>query len=52
MDTAATPVDEWNEVAWRKAERLVFKLQKRIYQATQTARDGSTTRAAVPVTEA
>jgi RNA-directed DNA polymerase len=35
MDTAATPVDEWNAVAWRKAERTVFKLQKRIYQATQ-----------------
>jgi RNA-directed DNA polymerase len=26
---------EWNQINWRKAERLVFKLQKRIYQASE-----------------
>ena len=25
---------EWNQINWRKAERLTFKLQKRIYQAS------------------
>jgi RNA-directed DNA polymerase len=35
MATAATPVDEWDGVDWRKAERVVFKLQKRIYRAAQ-----------------
>jgi RNA-directed DNA polymerase len=25
---------EWNEINWRKAERLTFKLQKRIFQAS------------------
>jgi hypothetical protein len=24
---------EWNEINWRKVEKSVFKLQKRIYQA-------------------
>ncbi|MGL5834235.1 MAG: reverse transcriptase N-terminal domain-containing protein, partial [Waterburya sp.] len=24
----------WNEIDWRKAEKSVFKLQKRIYQAS------------------
>jgi RNA-directed DNA polymerase len=26
---------EWNEINWRKAERLTFKLQKRIFQASE-----------------
>lgn len=26
---------EWNQVNWRKLERRVFKLQKRIYKASQ-----------------
>ncbi|WP_365940522.1 reverse transcriptase N-terminal domain-containing protein [Moorena sp. SIO3I8] len=30
-----TPQSEWNQVDWRKLERTVFKLQKRIYQASQ-----------------
>ncbi|WP_254034095.1 reverse transcriptase N-terminal domain-containing protein, partial [Planktothrix agardhii] len=26
---------EWNEINWRKAERLTFKLQKRIFRASE-----------------
>jgi RNA-directed DNA polymerase len=26
----------WNEINWRKAELSVYKLQKRIYQASKT----------------
>lgn len=26
---------EWNKINWRKAEKLTFKLQKRIYQASE-----------------
>lgn len=26
---------EWKDTPWRKVERVVFKLQKRIYQASQ-----------------
>lgn len=33
MSTATTPMYEWNSIPWRKLERMVFKLQKRIYQA-------------------
>lgn len=33
MDTAK-PMYEWNQLPWRKLEREVFKLQKRIYQAS------------------
>lgn len=29
------PMYEWNTIPWRKLERNVFKLQKRIYQASQ-----------------
>ncbi|NEO95343.1 MAG: group II intron reverse transcriptase/maturase, partial [Moorea sp. SIO3G5] len=29
------PQSEWNRVDWRKLERTVFKLQKRIYRASQ-----------------
>ena len=34
MSTAAQPMYEWNTLPWRKIERKVFKLQKRIYQAS------------------
>jgi RNA-directed DNA polymerase len=33
MNTVAQPMYEWNTIPWHKAEREVFKLQKRIYQA-------------------
>ena len=29
------PMYEWNEIPWRKLERNVFKLQKRIYKASR-----------------
>ena len=29
------PQSEWNRINWRKVERIVFKLQKRIYRASQ-----------------
>ncbi|NEO03008.1 MAG: group II intron reverse transcriptase/maturase, partial [Moorea sp. SIO3I7] len=29
------PQSEWNKVNWRKLEITVFKLQKRIYKASQ-----------------
>jgi RNA-directed DNA polymerase len=34
MNTESTPMYGWNETNWRKLERQVFKLQKRIYQAS------------------
>jgi RNA-directed DNA polymerase len=33
--TRDNPTVEWNQINWRKAERLTFKLQKRIYQASE-----------------
>jgi RNA-directed DNA polymerase len=36
MNTAHQPMYEWNTLPWRSIERTVFKLQKRIYQASQT----------------
>ena len=36
MNTAYHPMYEWNTLPWRSIERSVFKLQKRIYQASQT----------------
>ena len=33
MSAAATPTYEWKALPWRKLERAVFKLQKRIYRA-------------------
>src|SRR3989442_10309247 len=36
MNTAHQPMYEWNTLPWRTIERGVFKLQKRIYQASQT----------------
>src|SRR5689334_18588942 len=35
MDTATAPMDEWNTLPWKQFERSVFKLQKRIYRASQ-----------------
>jgi RNA-directed DNA polymerase len=29
------PMYGWNKIPWRKTERNVFKLQKRIYQASK-----------------
>src|SRR5437773_1560112 len=34
-DTITSPMYEWNTIPWAKAERAVFKLQKRIYQASK-----------------
>jgi RNA-directed DNA polymerase len=33
MSTVSKPMYEWKTLPWRKKERKVFKLQKRIYQA-------------------
>src|SRR3712207_4783410 len=35
MSTAATPVYEWKDLPWKHIEHQVFKLQKRIYQASR-----------------
>ena len=35
MDTVVQPMYEWNTLPWKTIEREVFKLQKRIYQASQ-----------------
>ncbi len=35
MNTVLTPMYEWKTLPWRKLERQVFKLQKRIYRASQ-----------------
>lgn len=35
MNTMATSMYEWKNINWRKVERCVFKLQKRIYRASQ-----------------
>lgn len=32
--TTAKPMDEWKDIPWKKIARNVFKLQKRIYQAS------------------
>jgi RNA-directed DNA polymerase len=32
--TTATPMDEWKDIPWKKIERNVYKLQKRIYRAS------------------
>jgi RNA-directed DNA polymerase len=34
MDTAIQPMYEWNQIPWRKLEKMVYKLQKRIYRAS------------------
>lgn len=35
MNTEAKPMYEWKDLPWKKIERATFKLQKRIYQASQ-----------------
>jgi RNA-directed DNA polymerase len=35
MNTATRPMDRWNTLPWRRIQRNVFKLQKRIYQASR-----------------
>lgn len=35
MNTEQTPMYEWKDLPWRKIDREVFKLQKRIYQASR-----------------
>jgi RNA-directed DNA polymerase len=35
MDTVGQPMYEWNTLPWKTIEREVFKLQTRIYQASQ-----------------
>ncbi|GAB3840739.1 group II intron reverse transcriptase/maturase [Hymenobacter jeollabukensis] len=34
MDTASPQMDEWKALPWKKLQRTVFRLQKRIYQAS------------------
>ena len=34
MNTALKPMYGWSDINWRKLERGVFKLQKRIFQAS------------------
>ena len=34
MSTMATSMYEWKTINWKKIQRKVFKLQKRIYQAS------------------
>src|SRR6266511_885724 len=35
MSTAVMPVYEWKDLPWKSIEHQVFKLQKRIYQASR-----------------
>jgi RNA-directed DNA polymerase len=35
MNTVKKPMDEWKMIRWKKFQKIVFKLQKRIYQASQ-----------------
>ncbi len=35
MNTELKPMYEWKDTNWRKVERCAFKLQKRIYKASQ-----------------
>src|SRR5437879_11251308 len=35
MNTTSKPMYGWNELPWKQFERNVFKLQKRIYRASQ-----------------
>ena len=34
MNTSAKRMYDWNSISWQKLEKSVFKLQKRIYQAS------------------
>jgi hypothetical protein len=40
MATVKSPMDEWKHIPWKQLERSVFKLQKRIYQASQQKKIG------------
>ncbi len=35
MNTVQQPMYKWKDLPWKKYERVVFKLQKRIYLASQ-----------------
>ena len=35
MNTVNQPMYKWQDLPWKKIERQVFKLQRRIYQASQ-----------------
>jgi RNA-directed DNA polymerase len=35
MTTTPTLMDEWNTLPWKKIELSVFKLQQRIYRASE-----------------
>jgi hypothetical protein len=35
IETPHPNKDEWLRIVWKKAEKVVFKLQKRIYKATK-----------------
>ncbi|GAA4367818.1 group II intron reverse transcriptase/maturase [Hymenobacter saemangeumensis] len=35
MDTVTPQMDEWKTLPWKKLQRTVFRLQKRIYQASR-----------------
>lgn len=35
MNTEIPPMYEWKDIPWRKLEKVVYKLQKRIFQASQ-----------------
>src|SRR6185369_9311024 len=35
MTTGIKPMDKWETIPWKRIERNVFKLQKRIYQASK-----------------
>ena len=34
MNTESKPMDKWGDIPWRKLERNVYQLQKRIYRAS------------------
>ena len=44
MTTVFRPMDGWNMIPWRHLQRTVFKLQKRIYQATRRGDVGTVRR--------
>nr|WP_244422260.1 reverse transcriptase N-terminal domain-containing protein [Ktedonobacter racemifer] len=33
------PIEDWTQTPWRKLERTVYRLQKRIYQASLRGND-------------
>src|ERR671934_1698682 len=39
MSESATATYEWNQLPWRKLEVAVFKLQRRIFKASQAGDD-------------